>query len=63
MDRETRNLQHTKQKSTSVDEVLNAQLNELTEGVPKIMYIQGYGLYSVVRYKNQIWYNEYSTSR
>jgi len=63
VDRGVRNLQHTKQKSTSIDEVLNTRIEELTEGVPKLMYIKGYGLYSVVRYKNQLWYNQYSTSR
>ena len=63
MDRDVRNLQHSKQKATSVTSVTNVDKNELTEGVPKLIYIKNYGLYMVVKYNNQIYYNQYSTSR
>jgi len=63
MDRETRVLQQSKQKATSVKAANNPDLSELTEGVPKLMYLKGSGLYWVTKYNNQLYYNEFSTTR
>ena len=54
MDRETRVLQQSKQKSTPAQTVGNIDKNELTEGIPKTFYIKGYGVYSVVKYNNKV---------
>jgi len=62
VDREVRNLQHTKQKSTPVKPVTHVDKNELTEGVPKPVYIKGYGLRLVVKYNNELWYFSGSTT-
>lgn len=62
MDRDTRNLQHTKQRATSVNQVANVDKNTLTEGVPRVMYIKNYGLRMVVKYNNEIWYGTLSTT-
>jgi len=63
MERETRVLQHSKQKSTSTGVTTNPDPKELTEGVPKLMYLKGSGLYWVTKYNNQLYYNQFSTSR
>ncbi len=63
MERDVRVLQQSKQKSTPAQSVGNVDKNELTEGIPKTFYIKGYGVYSVVKYNNQLYYNQYSTSR
>jgi len=63
MERETRVLQQSKQKATSVKATGNPDLKELTEGVPKLMYLKGSGLYWVTKYNNQLYYNQFSTSR
>jgi hypothetical protein len=57
MDRETRNLQQSKQKSTLTKAVGHVNPNDLTEGIPKTVYVKGSGVYDVVKFNNQIYYS------
>ena len=62
MDRDTRNLQHAKQKSAPVKPVSNVDIKELTEGIPKPVYIKGHGMRLVLKYNNELWYFSGSTT-
>jgi len=63
VDRATRNLQQSKQKNTSsLKSVSNVNKNDLTEGIPKPIYIQGKGLRLVCKYNGQLWYFNGSTT-
>ena len=64
MDRETRVLQQSKQKSTETKAYRHIGLNDLTEGVNKIVYIKGGGIYDVIKYNNKIYYSlRYTTTK
>ena len=46
-----------KQQKGNVRKVKEIDINSLYEGEPRMFYIEGHGLFSVVRFNNQIWYN------
>ena len=57
-DRETRRLDHTKQRGTGVKEgAVNKE--EIPENVPVIRYLPGSGLYSIIKFKNRLYFSEF----
>lgn len=64
MDRDVRVLQQSKQKATLTKAVSHVNPKDLTEGIPKTVYIKGSGIYNVVKYNNQVFYSfKYLTSK
>jgi len=62
MNRDTRNILQKQQKG-NVQRVKEIDMKSLYEGETRTFYIEGSGLYDVIRFNNQIWYSQYSTSR
>jgi hypothetical protein len=56
--RETRRLEHSKQRSTGIKEGM-INKDDIPESTPVIRYIPGSGLYSVVKYLGKLYYSEY----
>ena len=56
--RETRRLDHSKQRNIGVKEEQILK-DDIPENVPVIRYIPGSGLYSVVKYKNRLYFSQY----
>ena len=61
-DRDVRNIWHQTQPTVQALEK-EPLPDDLDEGVPRIYYIAGYGLYSVIKYKGKLYYNQYSASK